>query len=161
MLVLDDIHWADKPSLLLLQHLARELSNMRVLVIGAYRDTELARTHPLSESLASMNREGGFLRVSLKGLARNEVAAYLEQRAGMATSSELVSRIYEETEGNPFFLSEVVNLMADEGTLGRKQSKSVLPDGVREALGRRLRPNLRRGQQAAPHRGRRWTGIQL
>ncbi|MBN9493047.1 hypothetical protein J0H33_06830, partial [bacterium] len=105
----------------------------------AYRDTELARTHPLSEALATLNRDGGFLRLSLKGLSRDEVAAYLEQRASAALPSELVSRIYEETEGNPFFLSEVVNLMADEGTLGEKQTKEVmLPDGVREALGRRL-----------------------
>lgn len=139
VLVLDDIHWADKPSLLLLQHLARELTNMRVLIIGAYRDTELVRTHPLSEALASLNRDGGFLRVSLKGLTRNEVAAYLDQRAGMATSSELVSRIYEATEGNPFFLSEVVNLLTQEGTLGQKHTSEIaLPEGVREALGRRL-----------------------
>ena len=47
LVVLDDLHWADKPTLLLLQHLARELANMRVLVVGTYRDTDLARTHPL------------------------------------------------------------------------------------------------------------------
>ena len=58
VLMLDDLHWSDKPTLLLLQHLARELAHMRVLVVGTYRDTELARTHPLSEALVELNRDG-------------------------------------------------------------------------------------------------------
>ena len=62
LVILDDLHWADKPSLLLLQHLARDLAGMRLLVVGTYRDTDLARTHPLSEALADLNREPGFLR---------------------------------------------------------------------------------------------------
>ncbi|HVA19635.1 MAG TPA: protein kinase [Solirubrobacteraceae bacterium] len=139
LVILDDLHWADKPTLLLLQHVARELANMRALVIGTYRDTELLRTHPLSEALAALNRESGFLRLPLKGLSHDEVGTYLTQRAGAAPARELVSRIYEETEGNPFFLSEVVNLMAEEGTLGKASVSGVaLPEGVREALGRRL-----------------------
>ncbi len=139
VLVLDDLHWADKPSLLVLEYLARELSHLRILVIATYRDTDLVRTHPLSEALASLNREAGFLRIPLRGLSREEVEAYIRATANTAPPPRLVARIYEETEGNPFFLSEVVNLMAQEGTLSDDSVSDIaIPDGVKEALGRRL-----------------------
>lgn len=135
--VLDDLHWADKPTLQLLQFMARELSNMNVLVVGTYRDTDLVRTHPLSEALAELNREGGFQRIVLKGLEESEVANYVRQRADLDPPSSLLTRIFEETEGNPFFLSEVVNLLVEEDTLdSHSVSHIALPDGVREALGR-------------------------
>jgi class 3 adenylate cyclase len=139
VVVLDDLHWADKPTLLLLQHLARELSHMRVLVVGTYRDTDLVRGHPLSEALATLNRGAGFQRVVLRGLSRDEVAGYIRGVANLEPSRPVVERIFEETEGNPFFLSEVVNLMAQEGTLTADSVSDIaVPDGVREALGRRL-----------------------
>jgi hypothetical protein len=139
VIVLDDLHWADKPTLQLLQHIARELSHLRVLIVGTYRDTDLSRTHPLSEVLASLNRDAGFLRVALKGLTRDEVDAYIHAAANVAPPARLVDKIFEETEGNPFFLSEVVNLMTQEGTLSNESvSDIVVPDGVKEALGRRL-----------------------
>ncbi len=137
IVVLDDLHWADKPTLQLLRFISRELSNMNALVIGTYRDTDLVRTHPLSEALAELNREGGFQRINLKGLDEPAVDAYVRRRAAIEPTPELVSRIYEETEGNPFFLSEMVNLMTEEGALSGADDVT-LPDGVREALGRRL-----------------------
>ncbi len=139
LITLDDLHWADKPTLLLLQHLARELSRMRVLVLANYRDTDLSRTHPLSEALAGLNRDPGFTRVVLRSLSRAEVGAYIRATANVEAKRELVDRVFEETEGNPFFLSEVVNLMAQEGTLSRDSVSDIrIPDGVKEALGRRL-----------------------
>ena len=139
VIVLDDLHWADKPSLLLLRHLARELSRMRVLIVGTFRDTELARTHPLSEALAELNRESGFQRIVLRGLSREEVLGYIRAAANVEPQRQLVDRIFEETEGNPFFLSEVVNLLTQEGAFSKKSISDIaVPDGVREALGRRL-----------------------
>ena len=139
VIVLDDLHWADKPTLQLLQHLARELPRLRVMIVGTYRDTDLSRTHPLSEALGSLNRESGFLRVTLKGLTREEVGAYIQAAANVSPPARLVDKIFEETEGNPFFLSEVVNLMTQEGTLSdQSATEIVVPDGVKEALGRRL-----------------------
>jgi hypothetical protein len=139
LLILDDLHWADKPSLLLLQHLAEQLAHMRVLVVGTYRDTDLSRTHPLSEALATLNREPGFLRLALRGLTREETAVYIRTAANVEPASVVLDRIVEETEGNPFFLSEVVNLLTQEGTLTRTSLSDIaIPDGVREALGRRL-----------------------
>ena len=138
LLVLDDLHWADKPTLLLLQHLARELASLRVLVVGTYRDTELARTHPLSEALAELNRIG-MQRVNLRGLTLEEVGDCIRGTANVEPSRELLRRIYEETEGNPFFLSEVVNLMTEEDMLSADSVSDIaIPEGVREALGRRL-----------------------
>ena len=139
VIVLDDLHWADEPTLQLLLFMARALSTMPVLIVGTYRDTELTRTHPLSETLAELNREGGFQRIVLKGLTSEEVTSYVRKRASVEPSPALLSRIVEETEGNPFFLSEVVNLMVEEGTLENDSVSDIsLPDGVREALGRRL-----------------------
>jgi eukaryotic-like serine/threonine-protein kinase len=139
LIVLDDLHWADKPSLLLLQHFAREFSHVRALVVCTYRDTDLSRTHPLSEALATLNREAGFLRIPLRGLSRQEVEAYIRAAANVGPPARVVDRIFEETEGNPFFLSEVVNLLTQEGTLMSESVTDIaVPDGVREALGRRL-----------------------
>ena len=70
VVVLDDLHWADKPTLLLLQHLGRELASLRALVVGTYRASELARRRPLSEALAELNRIG-LQRVNLRGLTLN------------------------------------------------------------------------------------------
>ena len=139
LLVLDDLHWADKPSLLLLQHLARELAHLPILVVGTYRDTDLVRTHPLSESLAALNRDPGFTRLPLRGLSDTEVAQYIRTAANVEPDPPLLARIVEETEGNPFFLAEVVNLLTEEGRLARGHSAEfAVPEGVREALGRRL-----------------------
>ena len=139
VIVLDDLHWADRATLQLLTHLARDLARSRILVMGTYRDTDLDRRHPLSQALADMNREDLFLRLPLRGLAEPDVRDYIERAAGVEPSRELVRRVFEETEGNPFFLSEVVNLMAQEGTLTATSVSDVaIPEGVRQALGRRL-----------------------
>ena len=62
VLVLDDLHWADQPSLMMLQYLVRQIAQSRVLVLGCYRDMELSRQHPLSETLAQLSREAVFRR---------------------------------------------------------------------------------------------------
>lgn len=139
VIVLDDLHWADWPTFQLLQHVAADLRRMRVLIVGTYRDTELSRTHPLSEVLATLNREGSFERVSLVGLDRTDVANYVQGTTGVEPSRALVDRVYEETEGNPFFFSEVVKLMTEEGRLtAESMSGMAIPEGIRQALGRRL-----------------------
>lgn len=139
VIALDDLHWADKPTLMMLQHIAREVARMPVLIVGNYRDTDINRQSALSETLATLNREVGFDRIVLRGLNRDEVAAYIRARANVEPRPEVLDRIFEETEGNAFFLSEVVNLMAQEGTLTKDSVSDIaIPDGVREALGRRL-----------------------
>jgi len=103
LLALDDLHWADKPTLLLLQHLARELSHLRVLVVGTYRDTELSRAHPLSEALAALNREGGFTRLVLRGLTKPEVAGYVQATAGVLPFPRAARPPFRRDGGQPIF----------------------------------------------------------
>ncbi|MEA2467908.1 MAG: eukaryotic-like serine/threonine-protein kinase, partial [Thermoleophilaceae bacterium] len=142
VLFLDDLHWADGPSLRLLQFIARELSDSRLLVVGTYRDVALGRRHPLSQALADLSREGLVERVPLHGLTEQEVERFIEVTASIHPPASLVKAVYGETEGNPFFVSEIVSLMASEGTLddaGRLEGFTVtIPQGVREVVGRRL-----------------------
>ena len=86
VLILDDLHWADKPSLLLLQFLARELRGGRLLVLGTYRDVELRRQHPLAQTLADLARERLSQRVLLRGLAQRDVARFIEITAGVSAA---------------------------------------------------------------------------
>ena len=84
VLILDDLHWSDKPSLSLLQFVARELAGTRLLLVGTYRDMELSRQHPLAESLAELTRERLFHRVLLRGLDRKDVGRFIEVATGIA-----------------------------------------------------------------------------
>lgn len=142
VLVLDDLHWADRPSLLLLEFLAGELRAARVLVLGTYRDVEVGRAHPLAQTLAELTRAQASQRIPLRGLSEHEVAHVIELTAGLAPPAPLVAAVTRETEGNPFFVAEVVRLLAAEGALDRPppaaSERLTLPPSVREVIGRRL-----------------------
>lgn len=142
MVVLDDMHWADKPSLLLLQFLARELRGSRLLVLGTYRDVELRRGHPLSQTLGELGREGLTHRITLRGLTEQDVKRFIEITSGAKPPAALVEAVYRETEGNPFFVNEVVRLLVADGRLEHAESVTswsvTIPQGVREVVGRRL-----------------------
>jgi class 3 adenylate cyclase/tetratricopeptide (TPR) repeat protein len=151
MLLLDDIHWADKPSLLLLQHLARRVPSSRLVVVCTYRDVELDRRHPLSEALASLRREHAFERVLLRGLNVEEVASMLEAGAQQELGPRgvpLAQAIHRESEGNPFFIEEIVRHLIETGGLYRRGEQWAIgaariedlgiPEGIKEVIGRRL-----------------------
>jgi predicted ATPase len=142
VVVLDDLHWADKPSLLLLQFLARDLKDARILVIGTYRDMELGRQHPLSQTLGELSRQGLSARIVLRGLTEQDIARFIEMTTGINPPENLVRTVYQQTEGNPFFLNEIVRLLVVEGQLERPQVTTAsgvrIPEGVREVIGRRL-----------------------
>jgi len=141
VVVLDDLHWADKPSLLLLQFLAREIRTGRILVLGTYRDVELRRAHPLAQALAELAREQIASRIVLRGLTEDDVGRYIEMAAGVTAPPDLIATVHRETEGNPFFVSEIVRLLTAEGKLERPSSGSwslSIPQSVREVVGRRL-----------------------
>jgi len=145
VLVLDDLHWADKPSLLLLQFVVSELaSGGRVLLVGTYRDVELSRQHPLAETLGELTRERRFQRVLLRGLTHQDVERFIQIATGIAPPSGLVQSVFAHTEGNPLFVTEVVRLLVQEGELtqeratGRDSWSVRIPEGVREVIGRRL-----------------------
>ena len=121
LLVLDDLHWADRSSLLLLEFLARNIQSSPLLVLGTYRDVEVSRRHPLSETLGSLIRESrfgsGLLRVQLPGLAREEVEQLIQKAVAVSPPPGLSATIHQRTEGNPLFVSEIVSTLAREGII--------------------------------------------
>ncbi|MFN8160767.1 MAG: AAA family ATPase [Solirubrobacterales bacterium] len=138
-IALDDLHWADEPSLRLLEFLARGLSTAPLLLLGTYRDVELGRRHPLSRVLAELSSLERSRRVDLHGLGEVEIASYIERTTGIEAPPRLVAEIHRQTEGNPFFVGEVVRLLAGEGELDAPSSgRALIPQGVRDVVGRRL-----------------------
>jgi tetratricopeptide (TPR) repeat protein len=142
MLVLDDLHWADKPSLLLLQFLARQMERSRLLVVGCYRDVELSRQHPLSETLAQLSRLPCFQRQLLQGLSQGDTRHFIEATAGIQPSQSLATIIYAHTEGNPFFMKEVIRFLSERKELVAEEMGGPqdirIPEGIREIIGQRL-----------------------
>jgi class 3 adenylate cyclase len=150
LLVLDDLQWATKPTLLLLRHVVRSTEPTRLLVLGTYRDSELDHDHPLVELLADLRRQAGVERLSLAGLDWSGVARFLEQAGGQSLTDEellLARAIYRETEGNPFFVREVLRHLTETGAVQRRQGRwrtgvpvqtLGIPEGIREVVGRRV-----------------------
>ena len=141
MLVLDDLHWADEPSLLLLRFLARQLRGCRFLVVGCYRDSELSQRYPLSETLAQLSREPTLQRKLLRGLSNEDTGLFIEMSAGIKPRQRLVDTVFAHTEGNPFFITEVVRLLAERGELkaGASGDPSIsIPESVRDVIGQRI-----------------------
>jgi class 3 adenylate cyclase len=125
----------------LLQFLAREIGSWRLLILGTYRDVELRRQHPLAQTLAELAREQVSSRVVLRGLTEDDVSRYIEMTAGIEPPADLVRAVHRETEGNPFFVSEIVRLLASEGKFEGPVEGSwsiSIPQSVREVVGRRL-----------------------
>jgi len=150
LLVLDDLHWADGPTLTALRHVVDEVGDARLLIVGTYRDTDLDRTHPLAEMLADFRRRDAVVRVDLVGLTADGVAEFLETAAGHeldAAGTALAEAVYRETAGNPFFIGEVLRHLAESGALVQRDGAWTsdldlhdlgIPEGIREVVGRRL-----------------------
>ena len=143
VLVLEDLHWLDKPTALLLAHVVRSIQAERVLVIGTCRDTEPAE--PLRSLLADLHRERALERLPLGSLHRGEVATMVSAWLGRTPPTHFAHALHRETEGNPFFIEEVLRHLlevdaVDAADWGRLASFTELgiPDGVREAIERRL-----------------------
>ena len=129
VLVFDDVHWADRPTLLLLRHLARAFEPARLVVVGAYRDVEVEADSPLAEVIADVRRESSLELLTLDGLDEEETHALIEAHQGSAPAPDLAQRLHELTGGNPFFLEESILAAADPGEV---------PPGVREVVLRRV-----------------------
>jgi tetratricopeptide (TPR) repeat protein len=140
VLVLDDLHAADEPSLLLLQFVARELGDSRLLVVGAYRDVDPTLAEPLATTLPELAREPVTRTLALAGLGKADVARFIELAAPGASAADLGAAVHAETEGNPLFVGEIVRLLAAERRLDEPATAPLaIPQSVREVIGRRLR----------------------
>lgn len=146
LLFLDDLHWADEASLLLLQHLARHVYDVAFLLLGAYRDTDLTRQHPLQNVLVELNQERLATRLPLHRLDRQAVGDMIQAMCATDIAPIVVEAIYRETEGNPFFVEEVVKTLVEEDALHpekvpwvvRDQTTMHIPQSIRATIGRRL-----------------------
>lgn len=142
----DDLHWADRGTLWLLGHLLRQLRNERVLILGAYRETELDRAHPLAKSLVDWNRERLITRIALRRFNESETGEQLDALLGERVSGEFAVAVHRETEGNPFFVEEVLKALIERGSVRRESGRwrrcdmdqMLIPQSVKEAIGNRL-----------------------
>ncbi len=140
LLVLDDLHWADRPTLLLLRHLARSPEPHHLLILVAYR-TE-ATGQLLGDALADLKREGLLSQIDVAGLSLRETAELVRVRTGEAPSQALAGALHRETEGNPFFIEEIVRNLAEmgveAGAAGASElQRAGLPEGVKQMIARR------------------------
>ena len=151
ILFIDDLHWADQATLALLQYLARHVTRERMLLIGAYRTEDL--NEPLTNTMRSLKQDGLLARITLRRLTLEDVTTLIREMAGMESGGEKFShRLYQDTEGNPFFISEVIRSLFEEGILYRDEhgwstdlkdfdtsyAQIPIPPSVREVVQARL-----------------------
>jgi len=148
MVVLEDLHDADKGTLEMLTHVSRNLAGARLLIVGTYRDVEVDRSHPLSAALAELRRASTYGRVLLRGLNADEVRRMLESITRESVPWGLAEAVHRQTEGNPLFVQEVVRYLVEEGLITRKEGgwrptkdtplEMSIPEGLRDVIGKRL-----------------------
>jgi tetratricopeptide (TPR) repeat protein len=140
MLIVEDLHDADEPTLLMLRFMVRQLKNAPVMVLGTYRDFEVQRSPALSQHMGDLTREG--TQVPLFALSREDAALMIQARAGAPPSPRLVSDIYQATAGNPLLIDGLVRVLAAEGGLSGTRHLNLaafrVTGGVREAIRRWL-----------------------
>jgi tetratricopeptide (TPR) repeat protein len=144
VLVLDDLHAADAPSILLLRFLGSQVGNGRLLLVATYRDAELTPGHPLTGALVELAREPTTRMLALGGLVEGAVGEFIEGAAGARPRRGLVSSLTRLTAGNPLFLGEAVRLLgADGGIHGVASLDSLplsVPPSIRDVIARRVSP---------------------
>ena len=143
LLVIDDLHWADRPALRLLQHVLRSSQPNPLLILATYRSAEVDAGHALAELLGDLRREHPFERVVLDGLAPEELGGLVAGVTGSTRPESFVNTLYDETEGNPFFVEEVLRHLAESGSALERMTGGALerigvPEGVKDVVGRRL-----------------------
>jgi tetratricopeptide (TPR) repeat protein/archaellum biogenesis ATPase FlaH len=148
LVVLEDLHDADKGTLEMLTHVSRNLAGARLLLVGTYRDVEVDRSHPLSAALAELRRVSTYGRILLRGLNADEVRRMMESITRESVPWGLTEAVHRQTEGNPLFVQEVIRYLAEEGLLTRKEGQwqptkdtpleMSIPEGLRDVIGKRL-----------------------
>ena len=147
VVIVDDLHWANRGTVALLTHVAHTVSDNQILLIGAYRDGEVNRSHPLSAALAAISRLRNSETLALKGLHADELSSLLQMVGDHDAPKSLVDALNSATEGNPLFIRELLLHVVEEGKLLRDGNGWMprisieelgIPEGVRQVIGTRL-----------------------
>ncbi|MEX0749977.1 MAG: AAA family ATPase, partial [Dehalococcoidia bacterium] len=152
VIFLDDLHWCDRPSLALLEQVARGIAEKKIVIAGTYRDVEVDRVHPLAQTLAALRRMEHHERIAIRGFTQESVYELLNaiepSEQAEAAKRGLTQVLFTESEGNPFFLREVLNNMVETGKLAQQDGvwtgtvasieELGIPEGIKEVIGRRM-----------------------
>jgi DNA-binding CsgD family transcriptional regulator/tetratricopeptide (TPR) repeat protein len=149
VLVIEDGHWADTPTLLLLRHLARWASDARALLVTTFRDTEAEVPEALSAALVDLRRSEGVVRLRLGGLSHDEISEFVERAVGdpMPDVPQVAQVMSELTDGNAFLMTELWRTVLESQIVSVHEGGSQLahalaelgsPEGVREVVSQRL-----------------------
>jgi hypothetical protein len=139
VVLIDDLHWADPPSLQLTEHVARRVAGLRIRLVVTYRDVDPAPDVRFTELLASLARLPGLLQLTLEGLTEDEVSAFIADEAGVKPAAGVVAAVWSRTAGNPFFVSQLTRLLVAEKALSESAATvSGVPWAVRQVVARRL-----------------------
>jgi len=147
LVILDDLQWTDDSSLLLLHYLARGVYKEPLLLLGAYRDTDVDERHPLSPVLTELNRERLLQSVSLKRMSSDDVSEMIKQILEQEdVPEEFCKLVYEKTRGNPFFVEEVIKSLKEEEVIIREEnewrvkevSRIEFPETIKSVIKKRI-----------------------
>ena len=149
VLILDDLHWSDRPTLLLLRHVARHRDRSALLVIGTYREEEVGPSRPMAQFRAELRRYPGLHEIVLDGLSANDVRRLAESASHGADDPKLglVGALWRETKGNPFFVHELLRHLDEVGDVVRLRAVAEghlsigelgVPRGVLDVVAERL-----------------------
>jgi tetratricopeptide (TPR) repeat protein len=166
--VLEDLHWADESTLALLNHLANRVAQLPVVIVGTYRDLDSENDPALTRTLEELIRQG-IRPLKLAGLSRDAVVRMLHGLSKREVPESLVSFVFDQTQGNPFFVEEVYRHLIEEGKVfdaaGQFRTDITIdeidvPENVRLIIGRRLErldENEKRMLEAAAVIGRSFS----
>ena len=147
VILLDDLHWADESTLLMLQHVAQHASEIPLLIVGTYREVDLEVARPFAKMLEALTRQRLAHKLPLHRLPEAGVGDMLRALSGQIPPNDLVAAIFTETEGNPFFVEEVFQHLSEEGRLFDEKGQwradlrvedLEVPEGIRLVIGRRV-----------------------
>jgi tetratricopeptide (TPR) repeat protein len=148
LIVLEDLHDADKGTLDLLTYITHRMSKGRFLIVGTYRDIEVDRSHPLASTLAELRRVSSYERILLRGLTIDEVQRMLSGLSGQVVQWQIAEAVHRQTEGNPLFVQEVLRYAVEGGLIIRESGEwravdpnrllMSIPEGLRDVIGKRL-----------------------
>jgi class 3 adenylate cyclase len=132
LFVLEDVHWADRPTLLMLRHLARSARSTPIVVVATVRDVEVTKRHPLVDVITDLQKEDLLTTLKVIGLDEEAVSSIIHALIGTADRT-MVTEMMRVTEGNPLFVRELARHIAESGS-----ASVTVPEGIKGLIGRRV-----------------------